>query len=90
MIERRPDGYPTRKAPVTESDLSPHSHVKLCVAALQGMSHFLGGADVDEFETKAGAKRDKKLAKIVETLQEQACELSLLGEEMAAEQRERE
>ncbi|MEU2769866.1 hypothetical protein ABZ628_24375 [Streptomyces diastaticus] len=89
VIERRPDGYPTRKAPVTEADLSPLSHVKLGVAALQGLSHFLGEADVDEFETAAGSKRDKKLAKIVETLQEQAWELAVLGDEMAAERRER-
>ncbi|MER7579549.1 hypothetical protein [Kitasatospora sp. NPDC097691] len=49
----------------------------------------MGETDVDEFETAAGAKRDKKLAKIVEALQEQAWELAVLGDEMAAERRER-
>ncbi|WNI20135.1 hypothetical protein [Actinacidiphila sp. ITFR-21] len=89
VIERRPDGYPTRHAPVTEADLRPLSHVKLGATALQGLAHFLGGANVNEFETAAGAKRDKKLAKIVERLQEQAWELAVLGDEMAAEHRER-
>ncbi|GLV87488.1 hypothetical protein Slala03_71770 [Streptomyces lavendulae subsp. lavendulae] len=86
--ERRPDGHPTRKAPVAEADLSPLSHVKLGVAALQGLSHLLGEVDVDEFETTAGSKRDTKLAKIVETFQKQAWELAVLGDEMASEHRD--
>ncbi|MEU9943406.1 hypothetical protein [Streptomyces lavendulae] len=88
MIERRPDGHPSRKAPVAEAGLSPLSHVKLGVAALRGLLHFLGKADVDEFETTAGGKRDTKLAKIVETLQKQAWELAVLGDEMASEHRD--
>ncbi|MEU2086754.1 hypothetical protein ABZ569_33405 [Streptomyces albus] len=89
VIERRQDGWPTRHGPVTEADLEPLSHLKLSISALERLTRFLGEADVDEFETAAGAKRDKKLGKIVETLQEQAWELSFLADEMNTEKRER-
>lgn len=89
VIERRQDGYPTRHGPVTEADLGPLSHLTLSVSALERLAQFLGEADVDEFETAAGAQRDKKLGKVVATLQKQAWELSFLADEMAAERRER-
>lgn len=85
VIERRPDGYPTRNGPVTDADLEPLSHVQLCAAALRGLAQHLGNADVDEFETPAGAERNKQLGKIVETLFSQTDELTSLTDEMADE-----
>ncbi|WP_149563206.1 hypothetical protein [Streptomyces cacaoi] len=90
VIERRPDGYPTRHGPVTERDLPPFSHLQLGTEALRRLTSFLGEANVNAFETTAGSKRDKKLGKIVETLQEQTWELTRLADEMLAEERERE
>jgi hypothetical protein len=89
VVQRRPDGYPIGYGPVAEPDLDPLSHVQLCAAALSRLESFLGRADVDEFDTAAGAKRDKKLGRIVEALQKQVGELRQLGDGMAADQRER-
>jgi len=86
--EPRKDGLP-RHEPVAEADLEPLSHLKLGVAALEHLAWFLREADVDEHESRAGTKREKKLEKITETLHQQAWELTFLADEMVAEQRER-
>ncbi|MCZ0984167.1 hypothetical protein O1L60_46250 [Streptomyces diastatochromogenes] len=87
MIERRPDGYPTRTGPVAEKDLAPLSHVKLGTEALRRLAGFLAEADTNPHQSAAGVKRERRLGKIIHTLQEQTWQLGLLADELAAEER---
>ncbi|MER5984281.1 hypothetical protein [Streptomyces sp. NPDC001787] len=87
VIERRPDGYPTRTGPVAEKDLAPLSHLKLGTEALQRLSGFLAEADTNPHQSAAGVKRERQLGKIIHTLHEQTWQLGLLADELAAEER---
>ncbi|MFF2226886.1 hypothetical protein ACFVV7_26630 [Streptomyces globisporus] len=89
VIQRRPNGYPTRSGPVAEKDLAPLSHLKLGTEALRRLSAFLAEADPDPHESAAGAKREHRLGTVIHTLQEQTWLLGLLADELAAEERSR-
>ncbi|WP_331759213.1 hypothetical protein [Streptomyces anulatus] len=87
LIERRPDGYPTRTGPVAEKDLTPLSHLKLGTEALRRLAGFLAETDTDPHQSAAGAKREHRLGKIIHILQEQTWQLGILADELAAEER---
>ncbi|MDX3224488.1 hypothetical protein [Streptomyces sp. ME19-01-6] len=86
--ERRPDGYPTRNGPVATPDLDPISQLRLTAPVLDHLSHFIGEIVVDRDGTAAGAKREKRLEKIVESLRKQAWALTELCDELVSEEYE--
>ncbi|MCP3822090.1 hypothetical protein NLX86_29585 [Streptomyces sp. A3M-1-3] len=88
VTERRPNGYPTKNGPVAEPDLDAISQLRLTAPVLNHLSHFVGGIVADRDGTAAGAKREKKLARVVEALQKQAWALTELCDELVNEERE--
>lgn len=89
VTERLPNGYPTKNGPVAERDLDAISQLRLTSPVLNHLSHFVAEIVLDAHGTAAGAKREKKLERIVEALQRQAWELALLCDELVNEERER-
>ncbi|MFI9723944.1 hypothetical protein ACIHFE_30575 [Streptomyces sp. NPDC052396] len=89
VTERRPNGYPTKHGPVAERDLDALSRLRLISPVLNHLSHFIGEVVLDPYETRAGAKREKKLERVIETLQEQAWQLQELFDDLVNEERER-
>ncbi|MCY0945681.1 hypothetical protein [Streptomyces antarcticus] len=87
VTERRPNGYPTKDGPVAERDLDPISQLRLTAPALNHFSHFIGEIVFDRDGTAAGAKREKRLEKVVESLQKQAWVLTELCDELVNEER---
>ncbi|MCW2903051.1 MAG: hypothetical protein JWO67_5316 [Streptosporangiaceae bacterium] len=88
VTERRPNGYPTKHGPVAELDLDAISQLRLTAPALNHLAHFIGGIVADRDGTATGARREKKLAKVVEALQKHAWELTELCDELVNEERE--
>ncbi|MFI2790804.1 hypothetical protein [Kitasatospora sp. NPDC018614] len=87
VLEVRPDDYPTCTGPVAEKDLAPLSHLKLGTEALRHLASFLAKTNTDPQQSAAVTKRERKLGKIIDNLQEQAWQLGLLADELAAEER---
>lgn len=86
--ERRPNGYPTKSGPVAGRDLDAISQLRLTAPVLNHLSHFIGEIVVDRDGTASGAKREKKLVKVMEALQKHAWELTKLCDELVNEERE--
>ncbi|MCX4826711.1 hypothetical protein OG883_44525 [Streptomyces sp. NBC_01142] len=86
--ERRPDGWPTKSGPVAERDLDPMSQLRMTGPVLTHLSHFIGEIVVDRDGSAAGAKREKRLAKVVEAIQGQVWTLAQLCDELVSEERD--
>ncbi|MEF2529427.1 MULTISPECIES: hypothetical protein [Streptomyces] len=76
-----------RHGTVMDQDLTSVSQLRLGIAGLERLGKFLAETVVDENDTPAGEKRERKLAKIAEVLHEQAWELTYLCDELEAEAR---
>ncbi|MFI5753187.1 hypothetical protein ACIBBE_47010 [Streptomyces sp. NPDC051644] len=89
VTERRPNGYPTKHGSVAGRDLDAISQLRLTAPVLNHLSHFIGEIVIDRDSTAAGAKREKKLVRVIDALQKQAWALTELCDELVNEERER-
>ncbi|GAB2891517.1 hypothetical protein [Streptomyces mayteni] len=86
--ERQPNGYPTQRGPVAEPDLDAISQLRITAPVLQHLAHFIATFVVDHDGTAAGAKREKKLERIIDALNKQAWALTELCDDLVDEERD--
>jgi hypothetical protein len=67
---------------VVGKDVDPVSQLTLSASALERLAKYVANILVDEHDTAAGSKRERKLEKVVEVLQKQAWELTFLHDEL--------
>ncbi|MFE2880825.1 hypothetical protein ACFXG6_25525 [Streptomyces roseus] len=64
---------------IVGKDVHPISQLTLSATALERLTKYVGNITVDQHGTAAGAKRERKLEKIVDVLRQQAWELTRVG-----------